>query len=153
MCPRSFEKDKHDKSIPPDQTINKTNGLIKPGTYDLLISISISGQIQNIWLENISMKPNTKYKISTNMNAGGIIYAGTNRDVSMMELYPAGTAARQTGNPAPNKNIVIISFDDLRIANCISPGSYDVLLNIKNGSRYEWRKNVIIQTGMKTEIR
>jgi hypothetical protein len=151
--PTVFEKGKHDKPIPPAQIISKTSGKIKPGTYDFLISIVISGQTQYVWLENFTMKPDIKYKISTNLNAGGISYAGTNRDVNKMELYPAGTAARQTGNPEPNKSIEIISYDNLKVVNCCAPGTYDVLLAIKNGSKYEWRKNIIVQTGLKAEVK
>lgn len=151
--PVFYAKGKHDKPIPPDQTTGKTSGSIKPGTYDLLISIGIAGQTHNIWLENFTLKPNIKYKISTNLNAGSITYSGLSKDVSMMQLYPAGSAGRQTGNPAPNKSIEIISYDNIKAANCCSPGTYDVLLNFKNGARYEWRKNIIIQTGTKSEVK
>lgn len=151
--PTFYQKGNHDVAVSPDQVTDKTSGKIKPGTYDLLISIVISGQTQNIWLDNFTMKPDIKYKIATNLNAGGITYAGLNKDVTRMELYPAGTADRQTGNPAPNKSTEIISYDNVKLANCCSPGAYDVLLNIKNGSKYEWRKNVIIQTGSKTEVK
>lgn len=151
--PVFYAKGKHDKPIPPDQTTGKTSGNIKAGTYDLLITIGISGQTHNIWLENFTLKPDIKYKISTNLNAGGITYAGLSKDASSMQLYPAGTAARQTGNPAPNKSIEIISYDNIRVANCCSPGTYDVLLSFKNGARYEWRKNIIIQTGTKSEVK
>ncbi len=151
--PSFYAKGKHDKPIPPDQSTNKTSGSIKPGTYDLLISIGISGQTHNIWLENFTMKPDIKYKISTNLNAGGISYTGVNKDVNVMKLYPAGTADKQSGTPAPNKNIEIISYENIKVANCCSPGTYDVLLSLKNGSKYEWRKNIIIQTGTKTNIK
>ena len=151
--PSFYTKGKHDKPLPPDQSTDKTEGKIKPGTYDLLISIGISGQTHNVWLENLTMKPDIMYKISTNLNAGGIVYTGGNKDVNMIELYPAGTVATQTGNPAPNKSIRIISYDNMKVANCCSPGTYDVLLNFKNGSRYEWRKNIIIQTGTKTDVK
>jgi hypothetical protein len=70
-----------------------------------------------------------------------------------MKLYPAGTADKQSGTPAPNKNIEIISYENIKVANCCSPGTYDVLLSLKNGSKYEWRKNIIIQTGTKTNIK
>jgi len=151
--PSFYEKGKHDRPIPPDEPMGKTNGKIKPGTYDVLISIGISGQTHKVWLENFLLKPDINYKISTNLNAGGIIYTGTNKDVNAMHLYPAGTAARQTGNPAPNKNIELISYESITVANCCSPGTYDVLLNIKNGTKYEWRKNIGIQTGTKTEVK
>ena len=151
--PSFYVKGKHDKPVTPEQSISKTSGKIKPGTYDLLISIGISGQTHNIWLENFTMKPDIKYNIATNLNAGGITYTGLNKDVTKMELYPAGTAAKQTGNPAPVKNIEIISYDNLKVSNCCSPGAYDVLLNIKNGAKYEWRKNIIIQSGLKTDVK
>jgi hypothetical protein len=151
--PSFYEKGKHDKPIPPDKTTNKTSGNIKPGTYDLLISIGISGQTHNIWLENFTLKADIKYRISTNLNAGGISYAGVNKDVNAMKLYPAGTADKQGGNPAPNKSIEIISYENTKVANCCSPGTYDVLLGLKNGSKFEWRKNVIIQTGTKTDVK
>jgi len=143
----------HDKTITPDKSESNTKGTIKSGTYDVLISIGISGQTHKIWLENFQMKPNISYKISTNLNAGGIIYTGGNKDVKMMHLYPAGTSSRQSGNPSPMKSLETISYENVTIANCCSPGTYDVLLNIKNGSKYEWRKNIVIQTGVKTEVK
>ncbi|MEI6048339.1 MAG: hypothetical protein WCS03_05530 [Bacteroidota bacterium] len=151
--PSFYVKDQHNKPIPADEAIGKTSGKIKPGTYDLLISIGISGQTQKVWLENFLMKPDINYKISTNLNAGGITYTGGNKDVNVMHLYPAGTAGSQTGNPAPNKNLEIINYQSVTVANCCSPGTYDILLNFKNGSKYEWRKNIVIQTGTKTEIK
>jgi hypothetical protein len=150
--PSFYSKGKHDKPIPPDQSTNKTSGSIKPGTYDLLVAIGISGQAHNIWLENFTVKPDIKYTISVNLNAGSISYAGTSKDVNIMKLFPAGTADKQTGNPAPVKNIEIISYDNVKVANCCSPGTYDALLGFKNG-KYEWRKNIIIQTGTKTEVK
>ena len=151
--PYFYAKGQHDKPIPPDQVIGKTNGRIKPGTYDLLISIGISGQTHKVWLENFLMKPDVNYKISTNLNAGGITYTGGNKDVSAMLLYPAGTAGKQTANPAPNKSLEIINYQSVAVANCCSPGTFDVLLSYKNAAKYEWRKNIIIQTGIRTEVK
>jgi hypothetical protein len=151
--PSFYAKDQHDKPVPPDQTTGKTNGKIKPGTYDVLISIGISGQTHKLWLDNFQLKPDINYKISINLNAGGITYTGGNKDVKAMHLYPAGTAARQTGNPSPDKNLEIISYQGVTDTNCCSPGTFDVLLNFKNGSKYEWRKNIIIQTGIKTDVK
>jgi hypothetical protein len=151
--PSFYTKGKHDKAITPDQVVSKTSGKIKAGTYDLLISIGIASQSQKIWLENFQMKPDISYKITTNLNAGGITYSGVNKDLSIMHLYPAGTASKQTGNPAPVKDLEIINYQNALIANCCSPGTYDVLLDFKNGTKYEWRKNIIIQTGLKTEVK
>ena len=151
--PAFYEKGKHDKPLPPDEPAGNTKGKIKPGTYDVLISIGISGQTHKVWLENFQLKPDISYKISTNLNAGGIIYTGINKDVKEMRLYPAGTAAKQTGNPAPEKNLETISYENITIANCCSPGTYDVLLKIGDGAKYEWRKNIAISTGVKTEVK
>jgi hypothetical protein len=151
--PSFYSEGMHDKAIPPDVPEGKTKGRIKSGTYDMLISIGISGQTHKVWLENFVMKPDIRYNISTNLNAGGILYTGGNKDVKMMHLYPAGTAARQPGNPAPVKNLETISYENLKIINCCSPGTFDVLLNFKNGVKYEWRKNIVVQTGIKTEVR
>ena len=151
--PSFYAKGSHDKSIPPDQSTAKNSGRIKPGTYDLLISIAISGQTQKVWLENFTMKPDIKYKISTNLNAGAIIYSGINKDVNTMQLYPAGTANQQTGTASRNKSTEIISYDNIKTINCCSPGTYDVLLGNKSGNKYEWRKNIIIQTGTRTDIK
>ena len=65
-------------------------------------------------------------------------------------LFRSGT---QTGNPGPVKSVEAITYENVRLANCCSPGTYDVLINMKNGSKYEWRKNVAITTGVKTEIK
>jgi hypothetical protein len=71
----------------------------------------------------------------------------------MMHLYPAGTAATQTGTPSPVKNLETIAYDNVTVAHCCSPGSYDVLLDIGNGKKYEWRKNIAVSTGVKSEIK
>ena len=70
-----------------------------------------------------------------------------------MQLYPAGTSGQQTGNPAPIKNLETIRYESPAITNCCSTGTYDVLLNFKNGTKYEWRKNVVVNTGTRTDVR
>ena len=99
------------------------------------------------------MKPDVSYKISTNLNAGVIIYTGGNKEVKDMHLYPAGTAGNQTGNPAPVKNLDIIGYDSFTLTNACPPGAYDVLLTIGKNARYEWRKNIVVKTGTKTEVK
>jgi hypothetical protein len=151
--PSFYAKGKHDKTIHPDEATNNTSGKIKPGTYDVLISIGISGQAQKVWLENFTMKPDVKYGILTNLNGGVIIFTGINHEVKNMHLYPAGTAAKQTGTPAPVKNLELGSYDNLTLTNACPPGSYDVLLTFGNGTKYEWRKNIIVKTGSRTEVK
>ncbi len=151
--PTFYGKGKHESPITPAEMTGNTNGKIKPGTYDLLLSIGISNQVHKVWLENFVMKPDISYKISINLNSGGIIYAGGNKDVKMMHLYPAGTASRQNDNPAPVQNLEVISYENIAVTNCCSPGTYDVLLNFKNGAKYEWKKNIVVQTGLKTEVK
>jgi len=152
--PTFYAKMVHDKPVTPDEKTGETSGRIKPGTYDVLISINISGKTQKVWLENFTMKPDMSYKISTNLNGGVIIYTGTNKDVKAMHLYPAGMAATQTGTPAPVKASEIIAYEEVITAGyACPPGSYDVLLNIGNGKKYEWRKNIVVKTGGRTEIK
>jgi hypothetical protein len=151
--PAFYAKGQRDKPITPDETISNVKGRIKPGTYDLLISIGISGQTHKIWLENFQMKPDINYVISTNLNSGGISYNGLNKDVKAMHLYPAGTATKQTGTPTPIKNMEIIKYDKLLVTNSCSPGTYDVLLSFSKEGKYEWRKNIAITTGTKTEVK
>ena len=151
--PSFYAKGKHDKPIPPDEPMGDTYGKIKPGTYDVLISIGISGQTHKVWLENFLIKPDVNYKIATNLNAGVIIYAGGNKEVKVMHLYPAGTASKQTGSPAPIKNLETISYESLTFTNACPPGAYDVLLNFGHGVKYEWRKNLVVKTGAKTEVK
>ena len=150
--PTFYEKGKHETAIAADQTTSKTKGKIKPGAYDLLLTIGISGQSQKVWLENFQFKPDVNYKVAVNLNAGGISYTGGNRDVKAMQLYPAGTSAKQTGTAAPIKNQEIIKYDTPTLANCCSPGTYDVLLNFGNGKKYEWRKNIAVNTGGKVDV-
>jgi|WetSurMetagenome_2_1015567.scaffolds.fasta_scaffold176674_1 hypothetical protein len=151
--PTFYLKGKKDQPIPPEESNSKTKGKIKSGTYDLLLTIGISDQTHKVWLENFQMKPDINYKITVNLNAGVITYTGGNKDVKEMLLYPAGTGARQTGTPSPVKNLEIISYETVSLANCCSPGTYDVLLNFKNGTKYEWRNNVVIQTGIRTSVK
>jgi len=148
--PTFYRKGVHDKPIAPDEASSNVKGKIKAETYDVLISIGISGQTHKVWLENFTLKPDTRYVITTNLNAGGITYAGSS-DVKAMHLYPAGTAAKQTGNPTPQKNIETIVYDKAKVLNCCSPGTYDVLLSY--GNKYEWKKNIAVSTGLKTEVK
>ena len=148
-----YSKGKHDTKITPGEATSDTKGKIKSGTYDVLISISISGQKHEIWLENFAMKPDVTYKIGTNLNAGIITYTGGNKDVKGMLLYPAGTAALQTAKPAPDKTREIISYESITTTNACPPGSYDVLLSFSKGDKYEWKPNIIIQTGVKSEVK
>lgn len=148
-----YMKGNHDKPVASELNSAKTGGKINPGTYDMLLTISIAGQEQKIWFENLSLKPDMNYKIGTNLNAGGIVYTGVEKSVRALYLYPAGTAAAQTGTPGPVKNIKPLTYNDVRNANCVSPGSYDVLIDFKNGTKYEWRKNIAIVTGSKAEIK
>jgi hypothetical protein len=148
-----YAKGKHDKPIPPAESINSTSGKIKPGTYDVLISIGISGQVQKIWLENFTLKPDINYLISTNLNGGVIVYSGGNKDIKNMHLYPAGTAANQTGNPAPIKNLELGRYDNITTMNACPPAAYDVLLSNGNGTKYEWRKNLVVKTGSRTDVK
>jgi hypothetical protein len=151
--PTFYEKGKHEQAITPDKTESKTKGNIKAGTYDMLISIGISNQTHKVWLENFQLKPDISYKVSINLNAGGIVYSGGNTDVKAMLLYPAGTAMKQTGQPEPVKNLETIRYENVTVANCCSPGTYDVLLKFAKDSKYEWRKNIAITTGVRTEVK
>jgi len=148
--PTFYAPGNHNNPIPPAAADGNTKGTIKPETYDVLISVGISGQTHKIWLENFKMQPDIKYVITTNLNAGGITYTGT-QDIKGMHLYPAGTAAKQTGTPAPIKNIETISYEKAKITNCCSPGTYDVLLNF--GNKFEWRKSIAVTTGTKAEVK
>jgi hypothetical protein len=151
--PTFYEKGKHDNAITPDKADSKTKGKIKPGTYDVLISIGISDQTHKVWLENFQLKADMSYKVAINLNAGGIVYTGLNKDVKEMQLYPAGTSSKQTGKPEPIKNLETISYENVTVANCCSPGTYDVLLKFAKDSKYEWRKNIAITTGVRTEVK
>jgi hypothetical protein len=151
--PTFYAKGNHDKAISPDKSDGNTKGEIKPGTYDMLISIGISSQTHKVWLENFLLKADMSYKVSVNLNAGGIVYTGGNKDVKGMILYPAGTAGKQSGKPEPVKNLETISYENITIANCCSPGTYDVLLRFARDSKFEWRKNVAITTGARTEVK
>jgi hypothetical protein len=151
--PSFFAKGQHDKSITPDESITGKSGRIKPGTYDVLITLGAPGKTQKVWLENFIMKPDVSYKITTNLNAGSISYGGTNKDVKAIHLYPAGTASRQTGNPAPDKTLEIMRCESQASTAACAPGSYDVLLNFSNGKKYEWRKNAVVTTGSRTQVK
>ncbi|HEX2976083.1 MAG TPA: hypothetical protein VHO68_09095 [Bacteroidales bacterium] len=141
----------HSKNIAPVESISKIKGKMAPGTYDLLVTIPVAGQNHRIWMENFQMKPGKNYKVSVNLNAGGIVYTGGNRNVKSLRMYPAGTASAQTGTPAPVKNLETLSYTNVNDINCCTPGTFDVLLQI--GDKYEWRKNIAITTGSKTEVK
>ncbi len=150
--PAFYEVGKHDKPIPPVEKKSETNGRVKAGTYDILIKVNISDQVHKLWLENFEMKAGINYTIVTNLNAGIITYSGSSKSVKSLHLYPAGTSDRLTGSPARAKNLELISYSNLSVANCCSPGTYDILLDYGN-SKYEWKKNIAVSTGAKTQIR
>lgn len=149
--PKYFAKGNHDQAVQPVEEPTTTSDKLKPGAYDVCISIGISGQTQKIWLENFTMKPDIKYTVSTNLNGGVIVYSGGDKDVKNMRFYPAGTSAKQTGTPSPIKNLELYSYENVASNNACPPGAYDVLLT--NGNKYEWRKNIVVKTGSKTDIR
>ncbi|MBK9389015.1 MAG: hypothetical protein IPN68_02055 [Bacteroidetes bacterium] len=151
--PTFYEAGKRDKPLTPAKVESDIKGQIKPGKYDILLTIQISTQTHKVWLENFTMKADTKYKIIVNLNAGGIQYTGGNKDVTALHLYPAGTSAKITGTPAPNKSLETISYDNAATANCTSPGVYDILLAYGKGKKYEWRKNIAVSTGAKTDVK
>jgi len=151
--PVFYAKGTHDKPLPPDESVSKTSGKMKPGTYDVLISIGICGQMQKVWLENFTLKPDMNYQITTNLNGGVIAYSGVNKDVKKIHLYPAGTAATQTGAPSPVRNLELGSFEGNASANACAPGTYDVLLAYGSGNKYEWKKSLVVKTGSRTDIR
>jgi hypothetical protein len=148
-----YSKGKHDKPVfPADGNAAKT-GNVKPGTYDVLMTLGAPGHLQKIWLENFPVKPDLTYNITANLNAGVIEYLGANKDVKAFHLYPAGTAAKQTGTPAPDKNLEIMKCESQGTASSCPPGTYDVLLNYSNGKKYEWRKNIAVSTGSRSQVK
>jgi hypothetical protein len=150
--PSFYAKGAHDKKLTPDVVTNDISGKIKPGTYDVLISIDISGHSQKVWLENFTMKADITYKITTNLNAGTIAYAGVTRDVKKIHLYPSGTADR-LGAAKPDKASEVITYEPAAATYACPPGSYDVLLNIGNGTKYEWKKGIVVRTGTRTDVK
>ena len=149
--PAFYAPDNHNSPVNADEGAGKTKGRIKPGTYDVMLTINLAGQNHKVWLDDFQMKPGMNYKMTANLNAGGIVYTGGNRDVKAMLLYPAGTAAKQTGTPMPLKGQETISYTNVNELNCCTPGTFDVLLQL--GNKYEWRKGVAVSTGTKTEVK
>jgi hypothetical protein len=147
-----YAKGKHDAKIAPDEATTETKGKIKPGIYDVLISIGISGQKHDLWLDNFAMKADVNYKIAINLNAGVIVYSGVNKEVKEFHLYPAGTAATQT-KPAIDKTKEIINHENISMTNPCAPGSYDVLLEYGKGAKFEWKKSITIQSGVRFDIK
>jgi hypothetical protein len=151
--PVFYAKGVRDKSLAQDEKTTDLTGKIKPGTYDVDIGIDVCAQSQKIWLENFTMKPDVLYKISCNLNAGEITYAGVNRDVKKLHMYPAGTADRMQGVAKPDKASERVVLEPAMSKFPCPPGSYDVLLNIGNGSKYEWRKGIVVRSGMRTDVK
>jgi len=151
--PSFYAKGAHDKKIAADEALSDIKGKIKPATYDLLITLDIAGYIQKIWLENFAMKPDINYKITTNLNAGEITYAGVNRDVKQLHLYPGGTADKQQGAAKRDAPKEFITYDRALLKWACPPGTYDVLLDIGNGKKYEWVKGAIVRSGARTDVK
>lgn len=149
-----YEKGKHDAKITPDEATSETKGKIKAGTYDVLLTLGISDETHLVWLENFTLKPNTAYKLTTNLNAGIISYSGGNKDVKSMLLYPSGTAAQQGGKAAPDKSKEILSYEsNISAMNACRPGSYDILLGLGKGDKFEWRKNITVTAGVRADVK
>jgi hypothetical protein len=152
--PAFYLKGAHDNPVIPSEiSAGNKKGKMKPGTYDVLITLGSPSNPQKIWLENFQMKPNISYNITTNLNAGIVMYSGTNKDVRAIHLYPAGTADKQKGAALPDKNLELIKCETKNLTSPCPPGTYDALLNIGNGSKYEWRKNIAVTTGKRTEVK
>jgi hypothetical protein len=98
------------------------------------------------------MKPDISYKIGTNLNAGVIVYTGGNKDVKAMHLYPAGTA-QQIAKPAPDKSREIITYETGLSGSACSPGHFDVMLEYGKGAKYEWKPGIVVQTGIRKEVK
>lgn len=146
-----YTKGNRDKPVPPVDAKGTKAGSIKPGTYDVLITLGTPERHQKIWLENFTMKPDINYVITTNLNAGIITYAGVNKNVRALHLYPAGTADKQQGKAAPERSLEILKCDNQTLTTAAAPGTYDVLLNL--GSAYEWRKSVVVQTSTRAQVK
>jgi len=129
------------------------SGSVKPGTYDVLITIGAQERMQKIWLEKFELKPNIQYAITLNLNGGVVEYAGGNRDVKAIHLYPAGMADRQQGAAKREANLETLRCEGIGVTSPCPPGTYDVLVNFNNGARYEWRKNIAVSTGRKTQVK
>lgn len=151
--PVFYAKGTRDKAIVQDEKTTDQTGKIKPGTYDVQIGIDVCAQSQKIWLENFTMKPDVTYKITANLNAGEITYAGVNRDVKKLHMYPAGTADRLKGVAKPDKVSERIVFEPAMTKFPCPPGSYDVLINIGPDKKYEWRKGIVVRTGARTDVK
>jgi hypothetical protein len=151
--PTFYSKGARDKPIEPVEITNNKNVKIRPGTYDVLITLGAPGKTQKVWLENFILKPDVSYNITTNLNAGLVEYAGGTRDVKAFLLYPAGSADRQTGTATPDKNLELIKCESQTSTSACPPGTYDVLINLNNGARYEWRKNIVVKTGTRTQVK
>ena len=151
--PVFYMKGNHEKPINPDSRTDELSGKIKPGTYDVQLTLDVCGSDQKIWLENMTFKSNINYRITTNLNSGDVAYAGVARDISKLHMYPAGTADRMQGSPKPDKTREILCYDPATVRYPCPPGSYDVMLNFGNGSRYEWKKNIVVRTGTRVDVK
>jgi hypothetical protein len=148
-----YEKGKHDMPVVPTGGTDSKTGNVKPATYDVMISLGALGRTQKIWLENFLFKPDVSYIITTNLNAGVIEYLGGNKEVKAIHMYPAGSADKQKGNAAPDKSLEIMKCENPTTASACPPGAYDVLLNFSNGKRYEWRKNIVVTTSSRSQVK
>lgn len=148
--PSFYNPGRHDTPVTPAELKGK-NGKIKAGTYDVLLSLGAPGRSQKIWLENFIMKPNVTYTLTTNLNAGIVEYAGTNREVKSIHMYPAGTADKQKGATMPDANLEMTRCEGVGNTSPCPPGTYDVLLNA--GNKFEWRKGIAVTTARRVQVK
>lgn len=148
-----YVKGNREKPVAPAEATGKKTGRIKPGTYDVLITLGTQDKPQRVWLENFAMKPDVSYSITTNLNAGVVTYAGVNKEVKAFHLYPAGTADKQQGKALPERNLEILRCETQGLTSSCPPGTYDVLLGLGSGAKYEWRKGIAVQTGTRVQVK
>lgn len=153
--PAFYKKGNHKKKIPPAEAMTDYSGRLKPGKYDVLISVEIghTGFTNKVWLEGIEFAADKSYQITTNLNAGEVVYVGGKTEVKALHLYPRGSAGRQTGTAKREKKSEILTYEAVTHVQACPPGVYDVLLDYGNGQKYEWLPGIKILSGNRTGIR
>ncbi len=66
-------------------------------------------------------------------------------------MYPFGAADKQKGAATPDKSLELMKCEGAGTTAACPPGTYDVLINI--GTKYEWRKGIVVKTGSRAQVK
>jgi hypothetical protein len=127
-------------------------GAVKPGSYDLLLSVEFgrSGQGSEIRIPGMKLLPNFDLRVDLVLNGSAILVKGETVPPTI-RFYPPGTAGKAR-KPAGAPGQALWSIDDPGTKTVCPPGDYDILYDYEKENRIEWRPGVRLEAGSLVEL-